>query len=142
MYRVYDKEKRKFVDDVFVLQDGFPYRMVKRKILPVKLVPAYEVDENENERFVIQYCTDFVDKDKNYVYEGDICRVYVDDDEYVVGVVAWSGYTGSYCIFCNDIDCYYPLSLSVQDLYEVIGNVCDDDYGSMIGGDNDDGEDS
>ena len=142
MYRVYDKEKRKFVDNIFLSQDGRPYELVQRMFLPDKLVQVYEIDDDGNEKFVIQYDTNMLDKYYHLIYEGDICRIHNADDEDSVGIVAWSEDLGSYCVFDYNNSKYYVLMHSTQNNFEIIDNVCDGEYPTVDGGDNDDGEDS
>lgn len=142
MYRVYDKEEHKFVDDIFLSQDGILYKLVQRMFLPDKLVPAYEIDENENERFIVQYDTNMFDKYYRHIYEGDICKIYNADDKDAVGVVAWSDDIGSYCVFDGKNLQYYVLMASTRDNFEIIDNVCDGGYPVATGGDDDGGEDS
>lgn len=142
MYRVYDKEKRKFVDNIFLSQDGRPYELVQRMFLPDKLEPVYEIDENENERFIIQYDTNLLDKYNHLIYEGDICKIDDVDDEDALGIVAWSYMIGSYCVFDYNNSKYYSLMENTRHNFEIVDNVCVGEYPLKVGGGEDDGEDS
>ena len=142
MYRVYDNKKKQFVDNIFLSQDDRPFKLVRRMLLPDKLVEMYDMDADGNEKFTIQYDTGMVDKYYHLIYEGDICKVHNTGDDNVIGVVAWSNDIGSYCAFDYNNSSYYVLTENTRDNFEIIDNVCDGDYPFTSGGEADDGDDS
>lgn len=116
MYRVYDRNIEEWRYDIVALQDGSlgvykPHKFFSDKI---------KIIFNE-EPYVIHYDTGIKDKTGNVIFEGDICKC----PQGSYGVVAYSGQTGSYCIFDDNNDLYYVLTDEVGNDTMVIGNVID-----------------
>lgn len=113
-YRVFDKKtKQPILDHVFLSPNGRLMRLVKMWFFS-KLIPL------SADRFVVHRFTCLQDKHGRDVFEGDICVI---KDGVSTGIVTYlDGHASFYLI--DDLDNkYYPLSASVEDLFEVVGNV-------------------
>lgn len=119
-YRVYDKKKKKFVqDNIFLTPDG---ELVESK----KSLLGNKVTFVEQNRFVYQSSIDLADKNDTQIFVGDYLKAQVSKDEEISGLVTYSEQLSSYVILNFETDKYYTLGESVREFIEVIGNVFDD----------------
>jgi hypothetical protein len=116
-YRVYDKKKKKFVqDNIFLTPDGELIES-KKSLFGNKLT---FVDQN---RYVYQKYIELNDKNDTPIYMGDYVNAKVAEDREINGLVTFSTELSSYIILCFDTDEYFTLGESVREFIEVSGNV-------------------
>lgn len=119
-FRVYDKKKKKFVqNNIFLTQDGELVES-KKSLFGNRLT---FVDQN---RYVFQKDIELEDKNNILVYMGDYVKAQVAEDREVVGIVTFSTELSSYIIICFETEEYFTLGESVKELIEVVGNIFDD----------------
>lgn len=119
-YRVYDKKRKRFVqDNIYLTPDGELVES-KKSLFGNKLT---FVDQN---RFVYQKYIDLQDKNGTSIYIGDYLEAKVADDRTVRGVVTYAEELAAYIILCFESDEYFTLGAEVCDLIEVVGNVFND----------------
>jgi hypothetical protein len=118
-FRVYDKKKKKFVqDNIFLTPDGELVES-KKSLFGNKMT---FVDQN---RFVYQRDIGLSDKDGVDIYIGDYLEAVVENDEVVRGLVSFAEEMSSYVIFCFENDKWYMLGNDICDRIKVVGNVFD-----------------
>ena len=118
-YRVYDKRKKKFVqDNIFLTPDGELIES-KKSIFGNKLT---FVDQN---RYVYQRYIELNDKNGVPIHIGDYLEATVANDRVVRGVVTFADELSAYIILCIDVDEYYTLGQYVSQDIQVVGNVFD-----------------
>lgn len=122
-YRVYDKKKKRWVEDkIFMTPNGDLLKSDKSILGWTK--PTF-VSEN---RYVYQKEIEgFYDKNGKQVYVGDYVNAKVAEDRTVTGLVTFANELSAYIIICFDSEEYFTLGTQVCELIEVIGNVFDDD---------------
>lgn len=119
-YRVYDKKKRRFVqDNVYLTPDG---ELVESK----KSLFGNRMTFVDQNRFVYQRAINLVDKNNVPIYVGDYLKAQVAEDKEIRGLVTYSEQLSSYVILNFTSDEYFTLGESVSELIEVDGNVFDD----------------
>ena len=119
-FRVYDKKKKKFVDDnIYLTPDG---ELVESK----KSLFGNKLTFVSDDRYVYQKYIELDDKNKTPIYMGDYLKAKVAEDKEVNGLVTFSTELSSYVILSFDTDEYFTLGESVREFIEVIGNVFDD----------------
>ena len=119
-YRVYDKKKKKFVEDnIFLTPDGELVES-KKSLFGNKLS---FVDQN---RFVYQKSIELCDKDGVEIFIGDYVEAQVDEGRKILGMVTFANELSAYIILCFDSDEYFTLGESVCQYIKVVGNVFDD----------------
>lgn len=119
-YRVYDKKKRRFVqDNIYLTPDGELVES-KKSLFGNKMT---FVDQN---RFVYQKSTELFDKNDVEIYIGDYLEAQVAEDRIVTGMVTFASELSAYIILCFDSEEYFTLGESVCGLITVIGNVFDE----------------
>lgn len=119
-FRVYDKKKRKFVqDNIFLTPDG---ELVESK----KSLFGNKLTFVDQDRYVFQRDIDLDDKNGTPIYMGDYVEANVAEDRVVTGLVTFSTELSSYVILCFETEEYFTLGESVKDLIKVTGNVFDD----------------
>ena len=119
-FRVYDKKKKKFINDnIFLTPDGELVES-KKSLFGNKLTFVTE------DRYVYQRYIELNDKNETPIYMGDYVKAQVSEDRQVNGLVTFSAELSSYIILSFDTDEYFTLGESVRKLIEVIGNVFDD----------------
>lgn len=122
-FRVYDKKKRRFVqDNIFLTTDGELVES-KKSLFGNKMT---FVDQN---RFVFQKAIELSDKNNTPIYVGDYLKANVSENEEIRGLVTYSEQLSSYVILNFETDKYYTLGESVTEFIEVDGNVFDDKKG-------------
>ena len=120
-YRVYDTEKKKWVQDNIYLTPNGELFLIKKSMFGTVKVPL----ALSQERYVCHQDINLYDKDETLVYEGDYIRANVTEDKVVVGLVAYAHELSAYVILCVDSDEFYTLGSSVSTEITVIGNVFD-----------------
>lgn len=116
-YRVYDKRKKKFVqDNIFLTPDGELIES-KKSLFGNKLT---FVDQN---RFVYQRYIGLEDKNGTSIYIGDCLEAQVADDRKVRGVVTFAEELSAYIILCFEADEYFTLGTEICQYIQVVGNV-------------------
>lgn len=119
-FRVYDKKKKKFVDDnIYLTPDG---ELVESK----KSLFGNKLTFVSDDRYVYQKYIELDDKNKTPIYMGDYLKAKVAEDREVNGLVTFSTELSSYVILSFDTDEYFTLGESVREFIEVTGNVFDD----------------
>lgn len=119
-YRVYDKKKKKFVqDNIFLTPDG---ELIESK----KSLFGNKLTFVDQDRFVYQKYIELNDKNNAPIYIGDYLEAKVAEDRTVKGMVTFAEELSAYIILCFDASEYFTLGTEVCDLIEVVGNVFDD----------------
>ena len=120
-FRVYDKKKRRFVqDNVYLTPDG---ELVESK----KSLFGNKMTFMDGNRFIYQKSTELVDWNGVEIYIGDYLEAQVADDRTVTGMVTFASELSEYIILCFDSEEYFTLGESVCGLITVVGNVFDED---------------
>jgi hypothetical protein len=119
-FRVYDKKRKKFVqDNIFLTPDGELIES-KKSLFGNKMT---FVDQN---RFVYQRYISLNDKNGTPIYVGDYLKAKVSEDNEISGLVTYSEQLSSYVILNFESNEYFTLGESVKEFIEVDGNVFDD----------------
>lgn len=121
-YRVYDKKRKRWVEDkIFLTPNGDLMKSDKSILGWTK--PTF-VSEN---RYVYQKAIDLYDKNGVSIYVGDYLKAKVAEDRTVTGLVTFANELSSYIIICFESEEFFTLGTEVCEYIEVIGNVFDDD---------------
>ena len=118
-FRVWDKKKKRWVEDVMLLTANGELIESKRSLFGNKFT---FVDQN---RYVYQRYIELADKNSTPIYIGDYLEAVVADDRVVRGVVTFADELSAYIILCLDVDEYYTLGQYVSQDIQVVGNVFD-----------------
>lgn len=119
-YRVYDKKKKRWVNDnIFLTPDG---ELVESK----KSVFGNKMTFVSENRYVYQKAIGLLDKNGREIYIGDHLEAKVSDDRTVRGLVIFAEEISAYIILSFDSDEYFTLGTEVCQYIEVIGNVFDE----------------
>lgn len=119
-FRVYDKKKKKFINDnIFLTPDG---ELVESK----KSLFGNKLTFVEQDRYVYQKYIELNDKNDTPIYMGDYLKAQVAEDREINGLVTFSPELSSYVILSFNTDEYFTLGESVREYIEVSGNVFDD----------------
>ena len=120
-YRVYDNEKKCWINDNIYLSPNGELFLIKRSALGwTKLPLALSQD-----RYIYHKAIDLWDKENVQVYEGDYIQAQVNEDKLVIGLVAFAHELSSYVILCVGSDEFYTLGSEVTEFIQVVGNVFD-----------------
>lgn len=120
-FRVYDKKKKRFVNDnIFLTPDG---ELVESK----KSLFGNKMTFVDGNRFVFQKYIELSDRNDTPIYMGDYVEATVAEDKTITGLVTFSTELSSYVILCFDTGEYFTLGDSVREFIRVVGNVFDDD---------------
>ena len=121
VFRVYDTENKVWLKDDFYLSPNDELFLIKKSIFgkPKTIELLYQ------DRYVYHKAIDLWDKNNVQVYEGDYIKAHVEEDKFVIGVVAFAHELSAYIILCVDSDIFYTLGSSVSTEIEIIGNVFD-----------------
>lgn len=119
-YRVYDKKKKRWVNDnIFLTPDG---ELVESK----KSVFGNKMTFVSENRYVYQKAIGLLDKNGREIYIGDHLEAKVSDDRTVRGLVIFAEEISAYIILSFDSDEYFTLGTEVCQYIEIIGNVFDE----------------
>lgn len=119
-YRVYDKKKKKFVqDNIFLTPEG---ELVESK----KSLFGDKITFVSQNRYVYQKYIELDDKDGKQIYVGDYLEAIVAEDRVVEGMVTFAPELSAYIILCFESEEYFTLGSEVVQFIRVIGNVFDD----------------
>lgn len=123
MFRVRNIEKDKWeIGEFYVSHDGVLAKVNRLKSMfgnekiSIKLL--------SDVKYVRQQDTGYADKYGNRIYEGDICKITI-DDEHIICVVAYIPSRASYMLLDNKYSAYYTFHNEVREQIEVVGNVFD-----------------
>ena len=121
-FRVYDIENKQWVkDDIYLNPDGELFKIKKSIFGMVKVPLALSQD-----RYVYHNAIYLLDKNQKQIYEGDYIKAQVEEDRFVVGLVAFAHELSAWVILCVDSDEFFTLGSETTEFIEVIGNVFDD----------------
>ena len=119
-YRVYDKKRKKFIqDNIFLTPDGELVES-KKSLFGNKMT---FVDQN---RYVYQRYIGLSDKNNQPIYIGDCLEAQIAEDRTVRGMVTFAEELSSYIILCFDTEEYFTLGTEICQYIEVVGNVFKD----------------
>lgn len=119
-YRVYDKKKKRFVqDNIFLTPDG---ELVESK----KSLFGDKLTFVAQNRYVYQKYIELDDKDGKQIYVGDYLEATVADDRVIEGMVTFAPELSAYIILCFESEEFFTLGSDVVQFIRVIGNVFDD----------------
>lgn len=120
-YRVYDTEMNEWIkDDIYLYPDGNLFLIKKSTFGGMKKPVLLDSD-----RFVYHNDIGLYDKNGDLIYIGDYVRAQVEEDRFVIGVVACAQAPAAYTILCEDIEECFILGSEVCQFVEKIGNVFD-----------------
>ena len=120
-YRVYDKKKKRFINEgIFLTPEG---ELVESK----KSIWGNKMTFVDQNRYVYQRAIRLSDKNSVEIYIGDILEAKVAEDRIIRGMVTFAPELSAYIILCFESEEYFTLGESVCDLITVIGNVFDDE---------------
>lgn len=118
MYRVFDKKKNQWVDDIIKDTQGTLYK-VKKSIFGKRIIYINQ------DRYI---CHDFFglyDKNNIKVFEGDYLKAEVDKNKSVIGLVSFINDLSAYVILVESTQEYFTLGSEISEFIELIGNVFD-----------------
>lgn len=118
-FRVYDKKKKRWVNDSILLTPDGELIESKKSLFGNKLT---FVDEN---RYVYQKFIGLHDKNGTPIYIGDHLEAKVAEDRTVKGLVIFAEELSAYIILSFSSDEYFTLGTEICQYIEVIGNVFD-----------------
>ncbi|MBO5828792.1 MAG: hypothetical protein J6R59_10145 [Paludibacteraceae bacterium] len=118
MYRVFDKKRKQWVDNIVKDAQDDLYK-VKKSIFGDKLT---YLDQDE---YVCHNAFDLYDKNNIQVFEGDYLRAEVDKDKVVIGLVAFVNDLSAYVILVESTQEFFTLGSETTEYIEVVGNVFD-----------------
>lgn len=119
MYRVYDKERHKWIkNNIYLSSNGDLYR-IKNTFFGNKLVLL------SDERYIWHKSINVFDKNQEEIYEGDYVEAEVDENKIVSGMICYAYEYASYIILCYDTNEYYYLGSELSEHIKIIGNVFD-----------------
>lgn len=117
-YRVYDKKRKKFVNDEIYLNPNGELLKPNKSFLGWTK-PTF-VSEN---RYVYQKSIGLSDMNNKEIYVGDYVKAQVADDREIIGLVTFAEEISSYIILCFETDEFFTLGSEVSKFIKVIGNV-------------------
>ena len=118
MFRVYDTEQLKWVDNVYMSTNGDLYLLNNSFLNKLKQLP-------DDGRYVCHRDVLLYDKNDVLVYEGDYLEAKISEDKIVIGLVAYAHEMSAYIILCEETNEFYTLGSEVTEFISVIGNVFD-----------------
>lgn len=119
-YRVYDKKKKRFVEDnIFLTPDG---ELVESK----KSLFGDKITFVSQNRFVYQKYIELDDIDGKQIYVGDYLEAKISEDKTVIGMVTFAPELSAYIILCFETEEYFTLGTEVCQYIKVVGNVFDE----------------
>ena len=121
MYRVYDTQKKKWLKyDVYLMPNGDLYKLEKPIFRKRNTLRQLSTD-----RYVYHRDIGLYDKNDVLIYQGDIVKANINEDEYINAEVAYVEHIASYVILDFKEGRYYSLGTEECSHLEVIGNVFD-----------------
>ena len=120
LYRVYDEDEKKWVEDDVYLTPNGDLVMIKKIMGLVKTVVVLD-----QARYTYHKMIGLQDVNNTEVYEGDYLLAKVEDDREVVGLVTFAEELGGYIILDTNDDKYYHLGDTIREFIQIIGNVFD-----------------
>ena len=117
-FRVYDIKRRQWIDNVVKDAQDDLYK-VQKGVFKDKLT---YLDPND---YVYHDAFNLYDKNNIQVFEGDYLRAEVDNDTFVIGLVAFVNDLSGYAILVEPTQEFYTLGSETTEFIEVIGNVFD-----------------
>ena len=120
-YRVYDKKKKKWLENAYLTQNGELMKSTQSFFGWTK--PTF-ISEN---RYVYQMAIDMQDKNGKEIYVGDYVDAQVAEDRVVRGLITFANELSAYVILCFETEEYFTLGQYLSEYIEVVGNVFDDD---------------
>ena len=119
-YRVYDKKKKKFVEDnIFLTPDG---ELVESK----KSLFGDKITFVSQNRYVYQKYIELDDINGKQIYVGDYLEAKISEDKTIIGMVTFAPELSAYIILCFETEEYFTLGTEVCQYVRVIGNVFDE----------------
>lgn len=119
-YRVYDKKKKKFVEDnIFLTPDG---ELVESK----KSIFGDKITFVSQNRYIYQKYIELDDIDGKQIYVGDYLEAKISEDKTVIGMVTFAPELSAYIILCFETEEYFTLGTEVCQYIKVVGNVFDE----------------
>lgn len=125
MYRVYDKKKNHWVKEGIYLSPNADLSTSTKA-----LFGAEKLSLVSSQRYILQKDIELKDKNNVLIFEGDVAKVMVNNENeemIVVGVIAYYSEHASYYLFDYQNTKYYPINSDICKHLEVIGNVVDND---------------
>ena len=117
-YRVYDKKRKKWLnDDVYLNPDGELFQATK------SILGGNKLTFISQDRYVYQKSIELEDKNGKEIFIGDYLKAQVAEDRTVSGIVTFAAELSAYIILCFDTDEYFTLGQWVSSDIEIIGNV-------------------
>lgn len=120
-FRVFDlKEEKWLKENIYMNADGEMF-LIKQSLFGFSKVPlALSPD-----RYICHMTINLWDKNSVEIYEGDFIKAQVEEDKFVIGIVAFAQELSAYIILCEDSNEFYTLGKDVCEYIEKIGNVFD-----------------
>lgn len=121
MYRVYDIEHNKWIEDnVYMSPDGELYK-IKQSIFGWTKVPLML----SQDKYIYHKGIDLCDKNGKEIHEGDYIKAQIAEDRTVIGVVTFATEISGYIILCDETSEFFTLGTEVCQYIQIIGNVFD-----------------
>ena len=118
MYRVYDKKETTWVKENIYLAPNNDLYLAKKNLLGNMTLSL--ISDN---RYVYQIDTGLLDKNKQLIFEGDICKAIQSG---MVGLISYSSDYGAYVFLDYTEHKWYPLGKEIcLNNIEVVGNIFD-----------------
>lgn len=119
-YRVYDKKKKKFIEDgILLTPDG---ELVESK----KTLFGNKLSFVDQDRYVYQKYIELDDKNGMPMYIGDYVEAEINEGETILAMVTFSSQVSAFIIIRLDKDQWFSLGESLCPYVKVVGNVFDD----------------
>ncbi len=121
MYRVYDQQKKRWIRYNIYLTPNEELYMLEKPIFRKRNT----LRQLSTDRYVYHRDIGLTDKNGALIYQGDIVKANINEDEYINAEVAYVEHIASYVILDFKEGRYYSLGTEECSHLEVIGNVFD-----------------